>query len=67
VREDGTPDAAKMGGGANALVGMGAASAGACLAGRASRASSLGRVGPSESWLKRVAAYCTRSLDCPYV
>jgi hypothetical protein len=56
-----------MGGGANALVGMGAASADARLGGLASRASSLGRVGPSESWLKRVAAYCTRSLDCPYV
>jgi len=63
----GLTDVARFGGGANAFVGMGAATLGSTLRGRVSRASSLGSVGPSDNWLKRVAAYSTRSRDWPYV
>jgi hypothetical protein len=64
---DADADAARFGGGAKAFVGTGATTVGARLRGRASRASSLGNVGPSDSWLTRVAANSTRSRDCPYV
>jgi hypothetical protein len=60
-------DEARLGGGAKALVGTGAATVEVRLRGRASCDSSLGSVGPNESWLKRVAAYSTRSIDCPFV
>jgi hypothetical protein len=60
---DAEAEAARFGGGAKAFVGMGAPTAGARLGGRASRTSSLGSVGPRDSWLKRIAAYSTRSRD----
>src|ERR1700690_4145205 len=57
----GLTDAARLGGGANALVGMGAATLGTALRGRMAGASSLASVGPSDNLLKRVALCSTRS------
>ena len=59
-------EAATFGGGAKAFVGTGTA-VGARLWGRASRASTLGSMGPRERSLNRVAAYSMRSRDWPYV
>jgi hypothetical protein len=56
-----------FGGGAKALVGIGATTERDDARGCAPRTSSCGSVGSSDNSLKRVAAYSTRSRDCPYV
>ena len=61
---DDEPSPATFGGGAKALVGIGAALLRDRRAGRVP-VSTLGSVGSSESSLKRAAAYSMRSRDWP--